>query len=90
MPPLATSPLALANAWDVDFVYIRRKVNMTLDYMTKLELHPSAPPSGVVVADGEPSAAPIADVVAVARPVSGGEPSSAPTPAPTPAPTTKV
>ncbi|KAK8654870.1 hypothetical protein V6N13_107466 [Hibiscus sabdariffa] len=31
-----------------------------------------------VVGDGEPSSAPIADVVAVAGPVSGNEPSSAP------------
>ncbi|KAK8523428.1 hypothetical protein V6N13_113373 [Hibiscus sabdariffa] len=31
-----------------------------------------------VIGDGEPSSAPIADVVAVGEPVSGNEPSSAP------------
>ncbi|KAK8987481.1 hypothetical protein V6N11_027231 [Hibiscus sabdariffa] len=41
----------------------------------------------VVVSDNEPSAAPIADVVAVAGPVSGSE--SSPAPAPTPETTTK-
>ncbi|KAK8582666.1 hypothetical protein V6N13_069438 [Hibiscus sabdariffa] len=46
----------------------------------------------VVVSDNEPSAAPIADVVAVAGPVSGSEssPALAPAPAPTPETTTKV
>ncbi|KAK8511121.1 hypothetical protein V6N13_013539 [Hibiscus sabdariffa] len=83
MPPSATSPLALANAWDVDFVYIRQ-------HLLQASLSLFSMPPMVVVADGEPSAAPIADVVAVAGPVSGGEPSSAPTLAPTPAPTTKV
>ncbi|KAK8987463.1 hypothetical protein V6N11_027214 [Hibiscus sabdariffa] len=45
----------------------------------------------VVVSDNEPSAAPIADVVAVAGPVSGSEssPALAPAPAPTPETTTK-
>ncbi|KAK8582675.1 hypothetical protein V6N13_069447 [Hibiscus sabdariffa] len=44
----------------------------------------------VVVSDNEPSAAPIADVVAVAGPVSGSESSPALAPAPTPETTTKV
>ncbi|KAK8987476.1 hypothetical protein V6N11_027226 [Hibiscus sabdariffa] len=43
----------------------------------------------VVVSDNEPSAAPIADVVAVSGPVSGSESSPAPAPAPTPKTTTK-
>ncbi|KAK8987470.1 hypothetical protein V6N11_027221 [Hibiscus sabdariffa] len=43
----------------------------------------------VVVSDNEPSAAPIADVVAVAGPVSGSESSPALAPAPTPETTTK-